>query len=173
MRRAKTNSAAVAVAVLAAALLTQGAASADVGTSIGAGAFFASDGNTYPGIVGTVGLGSFPVIPIRPQVTGAYIFTSGGNGANYAITGEGQFGGKTFYAGAGAGYGRLPLGGGGGFAYPGLPGGAGPPSSTSGVLIDGFIGAKIAKYASVQFRYYASPDGNTGNAAYLGLSLGF
>jgi hypothetical protein len=152
-------------AVAAALALTLEPARADVGTAIGAGAFFTSDGQTSAGIVGTLGLGSFPVIPIRPQVSGAYIFTN--DGGSYAVTGEGQFGGKAFFAGAGLGFGRIAAhSGGSAFNSCCAPSGV-------GFVADAFAGLRVAPFTSVQLRYYGSPNGTTGSSTYLGVSFGF
>ncbi|MGH7709604.1 MAG: hypothetical protein ACREM6_17070 [Vulcanimicrobiaceae bacterium] len=134
---------------LAAVLATAHAASAN--TSIGAGVFFPNDGDSTVGVVGTLGLSSVPLLPVRPQITGAFL---GGDGGRYAFTGEAEFQASKGFLGVGAGIGKMNRFG------------------DSGLLFDLFGGFPIAPHVNVEARFYGAGGNNVGSASYLGLSLG-
>ncbi|HEY0797850.1 MAG TPA: hypothetical protein VGD50_01800 [Candidatus Baltobacteraceae bacterium] len=121
-------------------------------TAIGAGVFLPSDGATAGGVMGSFDLTAVPVVPIKAQISaGAPL----GPGGRFVATVEGELELKNFFAGVGAGGGKLREVGG-----------------ETGVLYDFFIGTRLAPFISAQAKYYNGGSHPVGSAAYLGLSVG-
>lgn len=133
------------------ALILRGApALAD--TSVGGGAFWSHDGRTDIGLLASHNLMMrLPGIPVKVQVSAAVPF---GAGSRYAVTGEGTYRFRKFFAGAGGGFGKMDV------------------SGAAGLMYDYFGGYRIAPLTWVQGRYYGSLIGSPGSATYLGVAFG-
>jgi hypothetical protein len=137
-------------ALLAALCLAATPALAD--TAIGTGVFFPSDGTTADGVLGSFNLTSVPVVPVKAQVSAGVPL---GPGGRWVATVEGEFEAPSFFAGVGAGGGKLRVSGG-----------------RTGVLYDFFLGARVAPFISVLGKFYNGSDHAVGSSTYLGLSVG-
>jgi len=132
--------------------LCLGAAPALADTAIGPGVFLPNDGNDAGGVMGSFDLTAVPIVPIKAQVSAGAPF---GPGGRFVATVEAEFEASQFFAGVGAGGGKLK-------AYNG----------DTGVLYDFFAGARLAPFISVLGKFYNGGSSNVGSSVYLGLSVG-
>lgn len=136
---------------LAIAFLAAGqAARAD--NSLGAGLVVPSDGSSALGVVGTLSLISVPAVPIRPQLSAAYV---AGTGGRFAVAAEAIAGLKGTSFGGGIGLGKLSQ----------------RSDAQAGGLLDVFVVQHLAPLTSLQLRYYAGTGSRVGSALFAGLSF--
>jgi hypothetical protein len=126
------------------------AAPALADTSVGGGVFWSHDGNTDPGLLASHILMGLPGVPVKIQASAAVPIGAGGR---YAVTGEGMYRFRKFYAGAGAGFGKMDV------------------SGATGLIFDYFGGFRLAPLTSIQGRYYGSLIGSPGSSTYLGVAF--
>ncbi|MEO6990555.1 MAG: hypothetical protein ABI346_00035 [Candidatus Baltobacteraceae bacterium] len=120
--------------------------------SLGAGLVVPSDGSTALGVLGTLSLSSVPVVPIRPQLSGAYVT---GNGGRFAVAAEVVGGLKGTSVGGGIGLGKLSQ----------------RSDAQTGPLLDVFLVQHVAPLTSLQIRYYAGTGSRVGSALFAGVSF--
>jgi hypothetical protein len=140
----------LSLALMTALCLASAPALAD--TAIGPGVFFPSDGNTAGGVIGSFNLTSVPVVPVKAQISAGAPF---GPGGRFVATVEGEFEAANFFAGVGAGGGKLKASGG-----------------ETGVLYDFFLGTRLMPFVSLIGKYYNGGSESVGSSGYVGLSIG-
>jgi hypothetical protein len=130
------------------------AAPALADTSLGAGVYYTHDGSTDTGLLGSYDfsrLRGVPRLPVHLQLSAAVPF---GGGGRFAVSGEGEYRLKKFYAGAGLGIGKMGA------------------EAAGSVMYDYFGGFRITQSTSIQGRYYGAGIGSPGSASYLGVAFG-
>jgi hypothetical protein len=132
--------------------LCLGSAPALADTAIGPGVFFSSDGTTAGGVIGSFNLTSVPVVPVKAQISAGAPF---GPGGRFVATAEGEFEAANFFAGVGAGGGKLR-----------------EVNGQTGILYDFFLGTRLMPFVSLIGKYYNGSTSAVGSSGYVGLSIG-